>query len=633
MKSAKWIWQNGQASADEYVQFYDTFSCNGGKTVIRISCDTNYVLYINGKMAAYGQYAAYPDIRVYDTVDLSDYITEGKNTFAAVVWYWGLPAMVYTVGEAGLAYEIECDGELVAFSSEKTLCRIADDYEQGHGKYINWQQGLTYFYNPNGKDGFSEKDYVPKGFTNATVREHSHTFFPRPNKKTELMPTLEARLIDPVKKIYDLGSECAGILHIRYRAEKNAEFRICFGEYIAEDGNLLRFFDAHDYTLNYTGTGRTEEHIAYMRRIGCRYLQVLGDAEIELLGLKEVLYPLTEKPVIAEDPAVKKIYDVSVRTLRLCMHEHYEDCPWREQVLYNMDSRNAMLYTYEVFGDFEFARSNLWLMSLAPDKDGFYPASFPSGEGRWSVIPVFNLIYVIQCEEYLAYSADRETVSALYPRLEAILGNFASRKNGGLLRETEGCWNFVEWTDNMTGHEERAGQRTPLALNCFYLLALASMDRINRAIGKTEVYGDEIRALRESIRRAFFDTEGRVFFSYAEEKHVCSLGNALAVIAGCAVDEKSAILEKIAKGELQETSLAMRCFVYDALLTEDKKYHEFILRDIMKDYGYMLEHDATSFWETINGEKEYGGAGSLCHVWSAMPIVYLKRIGAVRDVR
>ena len=40
----------------------------------------------------------------------------------------------------------------------------------------------------------------------------------------------------------------------------------------------------------------------------------------------------------------------------------------------------------------------------------------------------------------------------------------------------------------------------------------------------------------------------------------------------------------------------------------------------------MLEKGATSFWETINGDADFGNAGSLCHGWSAMPIYYLNRL-------
>jgi len=36
----------------------------------------------------------------------------------------------------------------------------------------------------------------------------------------------------------------------------------------------------------------------------------------------------------------------------------------------------------------------------------------------------------------------------------------------------------------------------------------------------------------------------------------------------------------------------------------------------------MLDRGATAFWETIKGADDFGGAGSLCHGWSALPIYY-----------
>ena len=633
MIKGKWIWLHDSEKKDEYVQFYDTFVGNGKKTVIKIACDTNYILYVNGAMAGFGQYSAYPDTRVYDTIDISAYTQNGVNELAILVWYWGEPFMVYSVGKAGLMYEVTSDGETVAYSSEDTLCRLAPDYEQGHCKQVNIQQGLTFFYDPTNKDGFGEKNYTPQGFVRSVVRDIPCTLVARPNQKLDLRLTRVAKLIDEEHQIYDLGEECAGVLHIRYRARKKHRFSICFGEYVKEDGDLLRFFDAHDYTLNYVGTGAEEEHVAYMRRIGCRYLQVLGsNIEILFLGLKETPYPLQERPVKAVNERIQRIYDVSVKTLQLCMHEHYEDCPWREQVLYSMDSRNAMLCTYEVFKEYEFAKSNLWLMKNAPNIDGFYPASFPSGKGRFSIIPMFNLIQVIQAQEYLTHSGDKEGVRDIFANLENIINNFVQRIHGGLFKEIKGAWNFVEWTDNMRGHEPASGTRTPIAVNCILILALEAMTDICKRLDIEKDYSKTIANLRQNVYNGFYDSKQGAFRSYVEEDHVCSLGNALAVLAGCAGDKKHDIIEKLAKGVWNKSALAMRGFVYDALLEAGDKYKDVILQDILSDYGYMLDCGATTFWETLEGEKQYGGAGSLCHVWSALPILYFKKLGVVKEI-
>ena len=43
----------------------------------------------------------------------------------------------------------------------------------------------------------------------------------------------------------------------------------------------------------------------------------------------------------------------------------------------------------------------------------------------------------------------------------------------------------------------------------------------------------------------------------------------------------------------------------------------------------MLDAGATTFWETELGAEDFGGAGSLCHGWSALAVHYFVRLGAV----
>lgn len=41
--------------------------------------------------------------------------------------------------------------------------------------------------------------------------------------------------------------------------------------------------------------------------------------------------------------------------------------------------------------------------------------------------------------------------------------------------------------------------------------------------------------------------------------------------------------------------------------------------------GKMLDAGATSFWEMKDGWKDFDGAGSLCHGWSAIPVYFYAR--------
>ena len=95
------------------------------------------------------------------------------------------------------------------------------------------------------------------------------------------------------------------------------------------------------------------------------------------------------------------------------------------------------------------------------------------------------------------------------------------------------------------------------------------------------------------------------------------LGNVFAVLSGVA--DKSLVEKIINDKSLVPCTLSMKTFLYEAV--DDK---DFILNDIRNDYSYMLDAGATTFWETINGVK-IDVAGSLCHGWSTIPIIYFNK--------
>ena len=112
-------------------------------------------------------------------------------------------------------------------------------------------------------------------------------------------------------------------------------------------------------------------------------------------------------------------------------------------------------------------------------------------------------------------------------------------------------------------------------------------------------------------------------------KEYTELGNALAVLAGLVTGKDAEQLcDRIVRGELSPSSLTMSIWKYEALLqTNREKYRDWILGEIRRDYGAMLDAGSTTVWETANGASDFNGAGSLCHGWSAIPIAVYHRLG------
>ena len=62
-----WIWLDNEISPDSYGEFFEEIEISHSVSVrLRISCDSNYAVYINDALAAFGQYADYTEIK--DTI-------------------------------------------------------------------------------------------------------------------------------------------------------------------------------------------------------------------------------------------------------------------------------------------------------------------------------------------------------------------------------------------------------------------------------------------------------------------------------------------------------------------------------------------------------------------------------------
>lgn len=628
MEKAKWIWAEKLPQSDEYAKFTDTFTADG-PAVLKISCDSNYCAYINGALAAFGQYADYPHFKVYDEIDVTRFVKAGENRIVIVVWYYGVDSSTYVKNKAALIYEITCGKKIAAYSSEETLSAPAGDFVCNVNKLITGQMGLSYRYDARCYDGYDRPDFLPVGYgKSVTVQGMPEKLYKNRIEKLRLEPFCEAKPVNAEKRIYDLGRERVGFLRCRIKAENGKTVRVAFGEHLA-DGEVRRTVGTRDFTVEYVGCGEFFTYFNAFRRLGCRYLQILDDCEAESIGIAETMYPVLETERSFADPLLQQIYDVGVRTLRLCMHEHYEDCPWREQALYSMDSRNQMLCGYYAFGEFRFARANLELMSKAQKADKLLPLCFPAGTDV--PIPFFSLIYVKSMLEYAQYSGDRSLLEENYRLLDDIVKVFVDRREeNGLIASLKGYWNFYEWTDGMDGTS--GGELIPsvyeksydLPLICFTIIALGDLEKICALTGRPFPYAKDVAALRSSLS-AFYDKEKGMYKTYiGKADHFGKLSNYLAVLADPANPLNAAVAERMKTNtDLCDVSLSMKVFEFDALLAVDPANAAYIVEQIRRDYGYMLERGATSFWETIKGESDFDGAGSLCHGWSAIPVYYL----------
>jgi len=689
---AKAIWIDNEKKQNRYVKFQTKFTSDGGKVLFYICTDKQYELYINGQMTAFGQYGDYHDKKTYDCIDVSPYVNNGKNLVSILAHSNGVHSLSHYTGLPMVVFAVTENGKCILKSDENVKCIEKTEFTSGEIENITTQLTYNFGFDLRKDDGFRE-NFVSKEWENAVICDDSDISYSlRPLKKTVLKEVCKGEIItqgefkiadgdtvalkmqyaslamrekeDVIEEnaesynikidnafwILDLGEEIAGHIVIDVEAEDGAILDLAYGEHL-NDMRVRSAVGGRNFAFRTVCRAGRQKISFYIHRLAGRYLEIFshgGIRTVHTIGLHKVEYPLNYNELKLNDRLFNKIYKTSQHTLMLCMHEHYEDCPWREQALYGMDSRNQMIAGYYAFGENDMPRESLRLLALSQKETGLLELTAPSEFHK--TIPTFSLAWVSALSEYILFSGDTDFGKEMLPVAKKILGFFVidPRKNLVAAPADDESWNLYEWTEGMTIWDLFGRVRYDAPLNAFYVLALRNYIKLCLwTDNETEISWaqDRIETICKSFHKEFYCEEKKAYRTFlgsdgkacekvektsegmyydgneeGEKNHFAQLTQAWALCAECVPEEYQAIIrESVIREDLIKCSLSHSVYKYDALMQDAYKYAEFVLSDIEDQWGYMLYNGATSFWETILGDKDFSRAGSLCHGWSATP--------------
>ena len=679
---SKWIWLS-ETKVNQYADFVTTFVLDKEDAVLRISADTNYALYLNGKFVYAGQYPDYPHYKIYDEFSVGKDCRAGENVLAVLAWSAGEDSSTYRRETAGLLFEIVSGGEVIASSGEQVLAREDPCYRSGEVEKVTSQLGFSFHYDATREDDW--KIGKLSGFVPAVAVEKKCRMFPRPIERlisfpaqgavlcsqgdalfgtpaktaaqtaSELflrhvpldrmgnvfsaaphLPCAQGWKIEGQSGVYalvDMGEEASGFVCLDFEIDRDAEIIVAFGEHL-HDLRVRSYIDGRNFAFTYRAHRGRNRWCGNLRRLGLRYLQICSPCGIVLYdcGVRQVRYPVTLRGGWIEDGLYRAIDENGIRTLQNCMHEHYEDCPWREQALYAMDSRNQMLFGYYVFEKNSYAQANLRLMAAGLRKDGLLELCFPA---RVAItIPAFSLYFVYAVAENYFHTGDAAFLQEMFPTAEKIMAGFQDRMDAnGLIPifVQAPYWNFYEWKEGLDGgevHRDKAvALRYDSCLNFLYLYALQQMQKLCGALGVQDVYGGQIPALKQALVQNFYDEERGIFAAVSEQgkKSVyAQLPQALALATDCCPKGKEMLIACLTDGQdLVALSLSNKIWAYEALIKEEQL--DYVLKDIEKTFGPMVLCGDKTLYETEGGANDFHYAGSLCHGWSAVPCYIFRR--------
>lgn len=674
-----WIWTSKQC---DYAEFRLPFEGGGEDAVLRIAADFRYAAFLNGQFLSCGQYPGGADVKYTDEVPLKGLMREGRNELTVLACHPdGDYAASYRT-EEGVAFEIVSAGKVLAHSCEDTLCRPAPRYAAGDLVTPQLGRGVRYDFTAEGEE------FLPARLA-PSYREE-----PRPVKRCEVMAPAPAEVCaqgiyrlrggetageraqlaflasmrfskmtgkdrlrfsglseplrfaaeggDGVYVLVDLKEERAGYLSLAVSVKEDADAILAWGEHLA-DLRVRAAVGGRNFA--YALRLRAGENVLdeYLHRIGCRYLCLFvsgGEMTLSRLTLRPEEYPFKHIPRVFSDGLCKKLYEVGERTLRLCAHEHYEDCPWREQALYGMDSRSQMLYGYTLFEEYELPRASIAMLADSVREDGLIDLCAPARAAI--TIPSFSVYFVLALIENAAADFDGEFVKRVLPKAERVLGVFASRADEkGIPAFTEiRYWNFHEWSEGLDGGEIfRSAPIEPYydgVLTALVLQAASGLSRLETRVGNN-ARAIEYLALADKLAAAlpaYRDGETGLYFSFLKKgrgEGLHSFAQACYLLTGRIPKAERSVLAEELKRPVHTVPLTLGSlhFKYDAILLADGDA-DYCISDVTDRCAKMLFRGATSFWETEAGEADFEDAGSLCHGWAAVCCYIYDRLGVAK---
>jgi hypothetical protein len=688
-KGAHWIWlQPDGAPNNVHALCRKTFSFTQlpRRAVCRITANTAYELYLNGRWVGRGPVRSDPAWQYVDAYDVTAQLVPGDNVLAVHAYHHGedhVGAIISCAGPGGLLVKLvveSADGKRVEIATDGSWHMIcAPQYAVDTG-FVTWhREDYKETYDARLEPaGWQTSVYDDRSWPSAFVRgavpcppwmqlipnplpplthepvhpvnvftHHSGSAYGFCKQdvtapESMLSDDEEASTIAPVEPdfdvqiLFDFGKAVVGRFHLDIADAAGGDVFISYGDSL----NLTRI----DHLILRPGA---QHYQPCERRFG-RYVmltlrRLAGPVRIRRAWFELITYPVEPRGAFAcSDPMLNRIWDVGCWTLRMNMNDQFEDCPFREQMLYCGDLRVSAQLAYYAFGDYALARESLRKLARVQRENGLIPNVGPTANKDPKSLPEFPALWLIALHDYWLHSGDAALVAELWPNVKKLLAWYAQwRDESGLMRQlpTELRGDFV---DNLAGIPMDG---PVLAIQCFYYLALRAAERMAKVAGDpgaARACDHRANELAKAVNARFWDKRLEGYLSCLSglgEKRwgltpdlepdmnqpLSRISNGMALYAGLVPEErlKATLRTLLEPGRASPARSAyMSYYLAEALF----RCHQGAdaVRRIREYWGGMIERGATTFWEVFDPSTPEGRMPdrlwSLCHEFCAGPV-------------
>ena len=343
------------------------------------------------------------------------------------------------------------------------------------------------------------------------------------------------------------------------------------------------------------------------------------------------------------DAMLNRLWRVGCRTIELCSHDAWEDCPGREKRQWLGDGIVRYLASAAAFGCSTQPLDRQYLLHGMESQrsDGLLQMYAPGDHHRHGVtIPDFSLHWICAAKAYLLHTGDDDTIDQIMPAVERVLAWFERHIGPNSLLVDLPYWHFIEWA-----HTERRGEST--TVNGIYAGALHAAawlaSSVERGRSERRWQAQAERVAHALNRRCWSEARGVYVdsvdsFTGAQCRRISQHANAIMMYFDlCPTHRQSRIIATIADPsrlrlttcrpivpqgdpfdpdqDVVRANTYFAHFVYAAYIRAGRM--DLALEAIRRDYGPMIATGTETLWESFEPEA------SLCHAFSASPVYQL----------
>ena len=343
---------------------------------------------------------------------------------------------------------------------------------------------------------------------------------------------------------------------------------------------------------------------------------------IEALELFETRYPLEpESRIETDNKKHSVIFKTALRTLQMCLHETYMDCPYYEQLMYIGDARLQMLTNYTVSKDTKPMKKTIELIKSSILPNGLTQSRYPSRVTQ--IIPPFSFWWIGMIYDFALWRDEPEFICKILPSVRYVLDSFSRYiNNNGFLEALPG-WNFVDWPSQWRRNKDQG--MPPDAefgvngiINWHYVYTLRLTADLHNMLGYNEfaeLYRRQGRILSNKLVNVFYDNDHELLADTLDKNHFSEHCQCLAVLSGY-LDTR---LESKLSASLLNSTVLTRTTVYFTHYLFETFAKTGAEEAFFKRLSPWMKIEEAGF-KTLPEEPE--PSRSDCHAWSAHPLYH-----------